>query len=1009
MAAKALIYAVALFVLSQAVLSADATFDGWLYSGQSIVMEGRTFIIYESSSRLDILADYGEGQLFITNNSCQQTGNVRICLDNVVYDLNVKKDKMEVRAISLAPDMLITRTADDNEFEAGDGTVISVTIKNSGGLAQNLTYTDVFPESVDIVSVDGARKLPHSVVWTANSMKTKSVSFSYKIKVNEVMDRKFVATLDYFDGVRMKTVRSTTMGIKTTPRLLHEFVYGGGAAVIGEEKNITLNFTNKETSTARISVDLFVDSGLVLTKLPRDFKRAGENQYHAEIEVFKSPANKTYNKTQHYYFEFIGIKTGTFKIKAVSNYSTNDIADRKLPDLERAIAVSEKGVNVRTNLQDLEFESNQAHTLRIWLQNLNTDASIKNVLVKMDGGGFVSLPDVYIAGIAPTAHNKILEKTFYAPEVSSSKGYTIEANVSYETQFGDNFSKRFVFTETVNKVENMTVTHTISETSIESGKEATVKVKVKNPRTTKISNIAVKDNISDEFGIIGVKNAAIQLGANDEQTAYTYIIKAPRVSAEKDYHINTTVSYSDADAAQSYHAPKQYAVTKSTTIRVKPQKFELTATRTIDSGSIYVGDFFDETYTIKNPSTDTVAENIKLVLPVQPEFDLADAKRSVSLGRLGPGEEMSVTDRVKRRANKVGNNILEKTRVTYMNQFGEAFEVNVSSATVSVSDKQNSETFVSITKEVVAKANNTDSFEVVFNVTNKGKKIMSIFVEDGNFRKDLALNNGSSIILSHSQRIDTPGKYLLEPATATYEFRERELIAGSNSPQIEIVNNPLVALEKVAPSTADTSDNFEVELKAKPLTGKIKNLTIHDGEKKIHYDEISNETSYKYKMRLRKAGTETLDEATATYIYEGVLYETKSNAPSVTAVERQLVSLSKSVSVNESKAGERIEVYVKVKNIANDEISVILSDEGNTWEFTLAPGEEKTVSYKLGAQELGAATASYTYKGEEKGSVSSVPSFRIIAEENGKVIKEDKGMIRGILDRLLGILTWKRD
>ncbi len=1007
MAAKALVYAVLLFVLSQAALSADATFDGWLYSGQATAIEGRNFIIYESSSRLDILADYGEGKLFITNNSCQQTGNVRICLDNIVYDRDVKKDKMRVRAISLAPDIVITRTADDTEFEAGDGTVISVTIRNTGGLARNLTYADVFPESVDIVSADGAIKLPHSVVWTENSLKTESASFSYKIKVNDVMDRKFVATLEYFDGVRMKTIRSSSTGIKTTARLLHEFVYGGGAASVGEKKNITLNFTSRETSTARISADLFVDSGLVLTKLPKEFKKAGENAYHAEIEVFKSPANTTYNKTQHYYFEFIGVKAGTFKIKAAANYSTDDVTDRKLSDLEQAIAVSEKGVNVRTNLQELEFESNQAHTLRIWLQNLNTDASIRNVLVKMDGGGFVSLPDVYIGSIAPTAHEKIFEGSLYAPEVNSSKGYTVEVNVSYETQFGDNFSRRFVFTETVNKVENMSISQAISKTSLESGEEATVKVSVKNPRTTRISSIAVSDNISDEFGIIGVKSAVIQLGANDEQTAYTYIIKAPRVRKETDYQINTIVSYSDAYAAQSYYATADYAVAKSTTIKVKPQRFELTATRTIDSG-IYVGDFFDETYTIKNPSTDTIAENIRLLLPVQPEFDLADTKRTLSLGRLGPGEEMAVMDKVKRRANKAGNNILEKTRVKYSNKFGEDFEVNVSSATVSVNEKKNSETFVSIAKTAADKANDTDFFEVVLNVTNKGQSIMSILVEDGDFRKDLALNNGSSRIFSYAKRIGTPGKYLLEQATATYKFRGRELIAGSSLPEIEIVSNPVVSIEKLAPSTAYTSDDFEIELKAKPLAGKVENLTIYDGKEKIHYGEISNETSHKYRIALRKAGTETLAEATASYVYNGVLYETKSNAPSVTLVERQLVTLSKSVSVNESEAGKLVEVHVKAKNSANDEISLILSDDGKTWELTLAPGEEKSVSYRTEARELGAATASYTYKGEEKSSVSPVPRFRIIEGENGKVIKEEKGMLRKILDMLLGILTWKR-
>lgn len=1009
MRAKALTWVVLLFVLSQAALAVTTSFDGWLYSGQTTTAEGKTFIIYEGSSRLDMLADYGKGQLFIKNNSCQQTGNVRICLDNIVYDLTVKKDKMKVRAISLAPDISITRTADDNDFEAGGGTKITVTVKNSGGLAQNVTYKDVFPESVEIVSVDGLAKLPHGVVWTAHSLKTESSSFSYKIKVNDIMDRKLVATLDYFDGEKMRLIRSSSLVIKTTPRLLHEFVYKGGSALIGEKKNITLNFTNRETSTARISADVFIDSGLAFTKVPNEFRKVGENHYHADVQVFKSPENRTYNKTQHYYFEFRGIRTGTFKIKAVTNYSTDDVSNRKLPDIEKSVAISDKGVNVRTNLQDIEFESNQAHTLRIWVQNLNPEVRLRNVLARMNGGGFVELPDVYIGSLAPGAHEKIFEKSIYAPEVSSSKGYTIEVNVSYESEFGENFSRRFAFTETVNKVGNMTIAHAISKAVLESGEEATVSVKVKNPRTTRIRGIVVKDNISDDFTIIGVKSAVIELGANDEQTAYTYLIKAPRVSQETDYHINTTVSYSDGNAAQSYYATQQYEVTKSSTVKVKPQKFELTATRTVDDSSIYIGDFFDVSYTIKNPSTTTTAESIELVLPLQPEFELADTGRVVRLGSLGSGEEIAVADAVTVRAKKAGTNILEKARVKYSNNFGEKFEVNVSSTTVKVNDKTNSETFVFITKDVKTKANNTDFFDVVLNVTNQGKKITSVVVEDGDLRKDFALNNGSSAVFTYAKRIDVPGKYALAPAIATYSFQNRELIAGSNSPSIEIIENPVISLEKLAPTSADTSQNFQVELKAKPLVGKVTNLTIYDGDRKLHYDEVSNETSHKYELRIRNAATETLPAASATYVYNGMLYETTSNSPTVDVIERQLLALLKSISVKEAKLGEKVGVLLKAKNNANDELSLVLRDEGKEWQLTLAPGEEKTVEYETVAGEMTAATASYAYGGEERNVTSSLPDFKLIADEKGKVNKEEKGIARRILDMLLGILTWKRD
>ncbi len=1009
MKAKLLAFLFFLVVLPQAALSLTTAFEGWVYSGQTATVEGKTFIIYEAASRMEMLAEHEGISLFIVNNSCQQRGNARLCLDNIEYDFAAKKDKMKVRAISLAPDISITRSADDNEFEAGDGATITVTIKNGGGLAQNLTYTDIFPESVEIVSVDGIRKLPHGVEWKEHSLKAESVSFSYTIKVNDVMDTKLVAVLDYFNGEKMKRMRSTTLGIKTTPRLLHEFIYKGGSSFIGETKNITLNFTSRETSTARVSVDLFVDSGVVLTRIPNDFRKAGENRYHADIQLRKSPSNKTYNRTQNYYFEFKGLKAGTFKIRAATNYSTDDVFNRKLPDLEQSVAFSNKGVDVRTNLQDFELESNQQRTLRIWLQNLNPKAGIKNILARIDGGGLVDLPDAYIGNLGPADHSKIIELAFYAPEANVSKGYTIEVNVSYETEFGDNFSKRFAFTETVSKVSDMAIASTVSNPALESGEEATVTVKVKNPRTTKISGIRVMENVSGDFTVIGAKSAVMELGANDEQTAYTYVIRAPRVLQEKDYYINTTVSYSDGNAAQDYYSARQYEVTKALSVKVKPQKFELTATRTVDDSDLYVGDFFDVDYVFKNPSTGTTAEKIEVVIPVQPEFDLADTTRTISVGRLEPGEEISVTGKVKGRAKRAGSSILEKARVTYSNEFGEMFEVNVTGTTIKVKEKASSDTFVSVTKETKAQVNNTDVFEVVLNATARGMGIIGIVLEDGEFRRDFAINNGSSAAFSYLKRIEAPGKHSLAPATAAYTFRGSELVTGSDSPEIEVIENQVISVEKLAPSTVDSAENFEIEIKVKSLTGSVTNLTVHEGGKELHYDKVSGEISHKYETRIRQVGASQLPGASVSYMYNGVLYETVSNSPTVNVVERQLLTVSKSVSVKEAMPGDEVQIFIKAVNNANHELSAAISDDGRTWEIKLAPGEEKTVDYRAKAHELGAATATYTYNDEERTATSQVPEFSLV-EEKGKVIKEEneKGAVRRIIDMILGVLTWQR-
>ena len=77
--------------------------DKWMLSGDTITVEDQTFTIYLSSRTNQILADYGKGILFISNNSCESTVIAKVCLDNVQYDFTDKVTKVKVRGISLSP------------------------------------------------------------------------------------------------------------------------------------------------------------------------------------------------------------------------------------------------------------------------------------------------------------------------------------------------------------------------------------------------------------------------------------------------------------------------------------------------------------------------------------------------------------------------------------------------------------------------------------------------------------------------------------------------------------------------------------------------------------------------------------------------------------------------------------------------------------------------------------------------------------------------------------------
>ncbi|MBI2137471.1 DUF11 domain-containing protein [Candidatus Woesearchaeota archaeon] len=1007
----AIIAAIILTMMAGNAYALETSFNGWLYSGQTITVKDERLIVYETTTGKDAIVEYSGGNLYVTNNSCQQTQTIRLCIDHIEYYLAAKQDRLKVRAISLSPDISITRTAAKNEFEAGSGTEITVKITNNGGLAQNLTYTEDFPAGIRVTETSfGLEPKGSSIEWkTANLKETKSESFSYKIAVDDVIDREFTATLTYFDGKKTKTLRTSSAKIKTTPRLIQAIKLGVETSRIGQENNITLSFTNKETKTAKIKVQVATDSGIIMTKLPEEFKKISDTGYEGNIEM-KKGLNVTNNITKNYVLKFEGNKEGTVNLIAQAKYSTSDFTDRELPELKKKVTIESRGIKVRTNLNDLEIEANQQKTLRIWLQNLNPESAIRKVLILFTSDGLVELPDEYIEEIPAQEHKKIAEKTFYAPDINTSKGYKIEANVTYITEFGQEYSKKFTFTQTVEKIAEISITKTTDRDVLENGQETTVTVKVKNPRKTKLLGITVKDAVPEEFTVTGQTSATLTLASGDEQTAYTYIIKAPRLTQEKKYELNTTATYSDANAADKYKNQKSYTAEKSRSVTVKPQKFELSATRKTEGENLYKGETFKTIYTINNPSTDTTAEDIVINIPLQPEFDLAGKQTQASIGKLEPGEQAVIETIEKRRIKKTGSLTLQKARITYSNQFGEHFEINTSETPITIqSTTQTDLPYISLTKNAPATANNTDFFEVKLAASNEGKTIESIEIEDGEIIRAVAIKNGSNYTTTYTKRITTPGKYKLGKATATYKIAGTEYLTASEEPEITIIENPSVAIEKTAPKTANNRENFEVKLTIKPLLEAITNLTIQDNGKTFHYPRVENETTETYTKSIQTAGTTKLPAAKATYTNKGETYSTSSNEPEIAITEINLLSIEKTASTNATKAGEEIEITLKIKNKADDELPIVIADQGKAWALTLAPTQEKTLTHKTKAEKMTPATANYTYNGETFTAESNTPELTITGEaEKEKLIKEEGGIIQKMGKFLLSIITWQR-
>lgn len=1025
--------------------------DKWIRSGDTITVEGQSFAIYLSSRLNQVLADYGKGSLFITNNSCESTDVARICLDNVQYDFTDKVTKVRIRGISLVPSITITRTASKSETIVGDEVLFSVTISNTGGLARNITYLEMPQKEFVITSAEGIPLVSDRAEWKGQLAEGESASFSYKLKALSVFDGGVSASLSYSQGAKLKTIYSSRQSLKVTPAVVLYAGTGSATALVGERNNITVNVTNQLPETAVMSpLEVVFDPGIKVTSKPYELKAVTPWNYvwNGEIaRVYNRTTNATnltgwLNTTKSWFFEFKGTRVGNSDIRVRASYRTaGNPETTALPEKKQSVLVSNKGVIVRTSLKEVTMEANQQKRLKVWLQNLNPFVELKGVHVNTSTG-LAYLPDFF--GKIGAGEQVLLADTyFYAPKVNSSTGYVIATNVSYFTEFGDNFSKEFKDTATVMPTQEVALTQALSITTAKAGDEIEVTATVKNSRPTNLKNVAVFDNVSSEFTVIGKNQATIEIPSKGTVIAYTYRMKVTHISRGADLYVNTTLKYSDSYNSDAYLDPQEYELTKITPIAIEPESLPLTVSRTIDDATTYAGEVFDVRYTITNTATDKIARNIVLKLPLAYGMDFVGSEDTVKILYLGPDESVVVANAERRRAKFPGEVELPKAVLDYENIYGDSFTVNGTSTTLSVKDNYLEGPVILLEKLAPQSANNTDSFAVQLKVTNTGTEPVDVAVEDEGKRYVVRVQNKTEYVINESTKYVTVGTLELPQAIASYSSSGITFRTASKPATIEILDNPVLGIDKQVPANVTNIEPYSVLLLLKNKAPKpIVNITVADGSRSWHIDGIpeGGQANITYQDREAAAGSHALSQATATYSYERSYYTAQSNVAVVYAAEKSLVVVTKQVAPVNATKGEKIKVSLHVKNLHDEELDVLVVDNEKSFSVQLPPNGEERLSYDSSASQSSAspASATYAYNGQQLTALSPPPEFSLITDADagglggeakpkssedrlgpvdrsrlGKAAgqaaeKGEPGVLSRLLRALLSILTWKR-
>ncbi len=1035
-----LVFAAVALASPKGAYALTTSVDKWMLSGGTITVEDQTFTIYLSSRTNQILADYGKGSLFISNNSCESTNVARICLDNVQYDFNEKVTKISVRGISLFPSLAVTREASKKETAVGDEILFSVTLSNTGGLARNITYQDILPKSFMVTETDGLKLMPDRAVWTGSLGEGKSVSFSYKVKALSTFEGSLVASLSYAEGSKIKTVYTSVQTLTITHPIILYAGIGSTTALIGERNNITVHVTNQLPQTAIIApLKVIFGPAIKVTSIPFEFKRVTPWEYvwNGEIpRVYNQSKNTSIsnltdawiNVTKSWFFEFKGTITGNSDIRAIVSYKAAGSQNTTtLPEKKQSVVVSNKGIIVRTSLSEATIESNQRKRVKVWLGSLNPYTSIKDVHANISTG-LTYLPDAFADKMDPGEQILLADKYFYAPSVNSTVGHVIEVNVSYLTEYGENFTKTFKNTVTVTPALEATFSQALSKTTAKAGDDVEIAVTVRNSRLTNLRRVIVFDNVSSEFTVIGNNQAMIEVPSKGTVTAYVYKLRVAHIGRVTRLYVNTTMKYSDIYNSDAYFDPQDHEVTMATPISIEPESLPLTLSRVIDVSSAYVSQIFGAKYVITNMATDKVARNIQLKLPLAYGFDVVDAKQIEPISELAPGEFVVISDSEKLRAKLTDITEVPMASIEYENIYGDKYFVNSTATALQVADNYVKGPLILLEKLVPQSANNTDFFDVRLKITNVGTEPAVVLVENEGKQYTVRVENKTAYIINERAKYPGIGRIELPQASATYSSSSTTFMTGSKPAMIELLDNPVLGIEKQVPANITHLDSYGVLLRLMNKAQKpVRNVTVSDGDRTWYIDEIPEEgqANITYQDTAAVIGHHFVSPATAKYTYEGAYYTVQSNAAVIDVAEKSIVTITKAVTPANATKGEGIKVSLHLKNLQGEEFGVLVADNEKSFSVQLPPLGEKDISYDSSADESTAspASATYTYNGQQLTTLSPSPGFSLTTEAAGlpekakktvagQVAEEGKSGASGIISRiiraLLSVLTWKR-
>jgi len=799
-----------LIILALPAVSATKVFDQLIYPGDAFTFDGRGASLTMSSSHsIMVIMDDGKSVILAPGQTRHldeyefyyaelhlEICTTSDCSPKQYAKIDPNNNFQIIPGVKLiiheqVPEMKVSRITSESEVLLNTPVDIQVTVENIGSnMATNVEFTDTFPEGITLLSADRGFIQGNRLRVQLGSISggDKEV-INYRVMLTENIEAKLLGDLNFkYAGIDQQTV-SNFIILKVRNVFKVTSAFTPTQTELGQEKkwSLTIENTNKEgVESAKVNkLILDMPPEMTIKSSPQGFMKTGLT-YTLENVNIESQEKKVYN------FTISSLQTGQQRIQGtLDGYFRQPLATQTF--MGQTSWGQPANHKYKVELTPTSRDYLEGTTSYSWLFIKNDDNfPLHDIEAVVDINGTIFTHSLPV--LQPQQGHSFDTHAFALPKTNDSFTITISANVTMRS----GLDQQIIHSNPAAKINVKTIKDAFDVqmtgskgTKFPQNDTQLITVKLKNKLDhNTISDIKVTPIIPQQFAPSAPAPRTLSLGPGQEQTLYTYSIRAPFFfnTSQKDLIKNIVVAGLEMN--------------KTLTLDVELQKPSLTLTRNVPSPAIE-GHVIEDRFVVTNTGNHRVT-NIRFSQDGVPGYDI-HRQRHMNINELSNQE--SVTRTVLARVVKNGTLVLPPTSLLVIDRYGNEQTMEFPGRTITVTSAGIFDAAVVVDTTVVKIEDRQITLEATLH--NRGERATVGTFTHADYAYEIDLNPKETKTLLYTVPVPRLENVTLPAATFSYTAEQQQWMALGLQHEFERELTEIITEEELAQSNTSTQDEQE--------------------------------------------------------------------------------------------------------------------------------------------------------------------------------------------------------